>query len=221
MKTPATARAPFVSPTASSSREFWHRAVVYHRRPSLAPFSLALSAACVSSHPSPSAAPLTLDDAIRLALDKNRNIKVEDFSRGIARANLLAAYGQFDPSINFARSYSESNSLLTVDPLLTQLELVKTDNYNLSLDGVMPWGLNYSIQVGRRRTSAAPTIISPTITPPSAASASRSRCCASFAVSAANLNTVPRGAGRLAASPTGSFARPSSIRSPMSSSFLQ
>ncbi len=111
----------------------------------LRPIFLALSAVGLLAS-AVTAVPLTLDEAIRLALDKNRNIKVQDFSRGIARADLLAAYGQFDPTIDFGRSYSESSTSLSSDPqLASQLELVKTDNYNLSLNGVMPWGLNYSI----------------------------------------------------------------------------
>src|SRR5205814_10075870 len=47
------------------------------------------------------AAPLTLDDAIRLALQRNQNLKVSAFSPEIARANVLAEFGRFDPVITF------------------------------------------------------------------------------------------------------------------------
>jgi outer membrane protein TolC len=91
---------------------------------------------------------LTLDDAVRLALANNRSIKVDTYTRAIARANLLAAYGQFDPALNFSRSYSESYT-----PTLTSSSagyvppssLVQTDNYSLALEGIMPWGLQYSL----------------------------------------------------------------------------
>jgi outer membrane protein TolC len=92
--------------------------------------------------------PLTLDDAIKLALANNGTIKVDAFSRSIARANLLAAYGQFDPALNFSRSKSEtySLSLASVDNgFLPPATLVRTDAYALSLGGVLPWGLSYSI----------------------------------------------------------------------------
>src|SRR5690606_24785427 len=42
---------------------------------------------------------LTLDDAVRLALERNPQIKVEAFGRSIARADLLTAYGRFDPAL--------------------------------------------------------------------------------------------------------------------------
>jgi outer membrane protein len=93
------------------------------------------------------AAPLTLDEAVRLALEHNPTIKVDHYSRGIARANLLAAYGHFDPVLTFQRSRSDSENPPSNTPtdLIPTITRVKTDDYSLSLDGVMPWGLNYSL----------------------------------------------------------------------------
>ena len=108
-------------------------------------FSLLLAAACAGQE---ATQPLTLDDAIRLALANNRSIKVDAFSRSIARANLLAAYGQFDPALNFSRSYSESYTptLSSADSgFLPPATLIQTDNYSLALEGIMPWGLQYSL----------------------------------------------------------------------------
>ena len=86
---------------------------------------------------------LTLDEAIRLALEKNQQVKVQSYGRSIARANLLTALGQFDPTLNFRRSYAEDGNPASSNPLVTQL--TKTDNYSVALEGVMPWGLNYSL----------------------------------------------------------------------------
>ncbi len=86
---------------------------------------------------------LTLDDAIHRALAGNKSLKVEAFSRSIARANLLTAAGRFDPSLNFRRSYAENGSPVSSGPIVTQL--TQTDDYSLSLDGLMPWGLSYSL----------------------------------------------------------------------------
>lgn len=86
---------------------------------------------------------LSVDDAIALALEHNQRIKVTDLGRGIARANVLAEYGQFDPALTFRRSYSESElSFLTN---LDVSQLTKTDNYALALEGVTPWGTSYQI----------------------------------------------------------------------------
>ena len=91
-----------------------------------------------------SAAPLTLDDAIRRALQNNQRLKVSAFNPQIARANVLTAAGAFDPALTFRRTKSENE----VPGVLTPLGLrdrAQTDDYSLSLDGLMPWGLTYSL----------------------------------------------------------------------------
>jgi outer membrane protein TolC len=91
---------------------------------------------------------LTLDDAIRLALANNHSIKVDSFSHDAAKADLLAAYGAFDPSINFGRSYSQASSASFTStgtgfvPITT---FYQTDNYSLGLVGITPWGTQYQI----------------------------------------------------------------------------
>jgi outer membrane protein len=89
------------------------------------------------------AAPLSQDEAIRVALAHNPQIKVEEFGRSIARADLLAALGQFDPALTFRRSYSEDGSPFSSNPLVTSL--IKTDDYSVAFEGTTPWGLNYSV----------------------------------------------------------------------------
>ena len=89
------------------------------------------------------AEPLALDDAIRIALQKNPRIQVSAFSRDIARAGVLQQLGHFDPALNFKRTYSQNDLPVTSGGLVTQF--TQTDNYSLSLDGVLPWGLSYSL----------------------------------------------------------------------------
>ena len=78
----------------------------------LRPCSLVLTlAATVTGLAAQEPAPhLTLDDAVRLALANNQSLKVDAFSRAAARADLLAAYGAFDPAVNFGRSYGQTYS---------------------------------------------------------------------------------------------------------------
>ncbi len=86
---------------------------------------------------------LTLDNALKLALANNKVVRVESYSRDISRGNYLAALGRFDPSLNFRRTYSAQRSLVAAgSPAHSSLE---TDDYNLSLDGILPWGLSYSV----------------------------------------------------------------------------
>lgn len=88
--------------------------------------------------------PLTLDEAIKLALENNQRVKVSAFSPQISRANVLTAYGAFDPAITFRRSYSEQETGGVITPF-TSRPILQDDEYSLSLDGLMPWGLTYSL----------------------------------------------------------------------------
>ena len=102
-------------------------------------FVLAFTAAFAAK-----AAPLSLDDAIKLALEHNQRVKVSAFSPEIARANVLTAYGAFDPALTFRRTYSEAETPGALTPF-TRRPLTQDDNYSLSLDGLMPWGMTYSL----------------------------------------------------------------------------
>src|SRR5690606_34601306 len=84
-----------------------------------------------------------LEDAIRFALEKNPQIRVDDYSRSIARANLLAERGRFDPAITFERSYREVSSLAASNVIIA--DLIKTDIYSIGLEGTTPWGMSYRI----------------------------------------------------------------------------
>jgi outer membrane protein TolC len=87
---------------------------------------------------------LTLERAIELALQNNQRIAVSAYGPQIARANVLAEYGRFDPAIVFERSYGEAETPGTLLPLAKR-PVTQTDNYSLSLDGLAPWGLSYSL----------------------------------------------------------------------------
>lgn len=86
---------------------------------------------------------LTRAEAIARALQHNQRIIVSGFSRDIARADLLTAYGRFDPALTFKRSYAENAVPVTATPLVDQL--TKTDDYALSLNGLTPWGMSYQL----------------------------------------------------------------------------
>lgn len=87
---------------------------------------------------------LTLEDAIRLALENNQRVKVSAYGPQISRANVLAEYGAFDPAFNFNRSYTETATPGAVVPPGPR-GLTQTDDYGLALGGLAPWGLTYSI----------------------------------------------------------------------------
>ena len=107
--------------------------------PILAAFCLSAAAAIPEL-----ASPLTLERAIRLALDNDPAIKVQAYNPEIARANVLVAEGFFDPVINAGRSTGREFAY-EGEVLSLPSTLFKTDNYNLTLDGVLPTGLAYSV----------------------------------------------------------------------------
>ncbi len=81
--------------------------------------------------------------AIRAALEKIPNIKVQSYNPAIAKANVLTALGAFDPALTFGRSYAVDDAPTSGVPLLPSQ--IKTDDYSLALGGLMPWGLTYSV----------------------------------------------------------------------------
>lgn len=86
---------------------------------------------------------LTLEEAIQLALKHNKQIDVGSYYVPIAKANVLTAYGQFDPALNFSRTYTEDGAPRSFNPLVQQV--AEADTYNLALEGLTPWGLSYSL----------------------------------------------------------------------------
>jgi outer membrane protein len=86
---------------------------------------------------------LRLEDAVRLSLERNPQIKVEAFGQSAARADVLAAKGRFDPALTFRRSYAEDGTPISANPLVASL--IKTDHASLAFEGTTPWGMNYSL----------------------------------------------------------------------------
>ena len=97
--------------------------------------------------------PLTLDDAIRLALENNQGVRVSAYSPQIARAGVLAEYGRFDPSLTFSRSYDEAEAPGAFPSAIRPL--AQTDDYGLNLEGLAPWGLTYSVGASAQRARDA------------------------------------------------------------------
>jgi outer membrane protein len=108
-------------------------------------FAAALSAVLAVSAPAQEAGPtLTLDDAIRMALQRNKLLKVASFQPKISRALLLVARGQFDPALQFNRNYSQSD--FAAQTGFSPIEdSRKTDYYSAAVTGVLPIGTVYNV----------------------------------------------------------------------------
>lgn len=117
--------------------------------------ALCACAASAQTPPPQEAIPtLTLADAIRLALQRNKNLKVSSFLPGISRANLLVARGAFDPALVLNRQYTSSQLGIvdtTVGPVAIN-DLTKVDTYSAAVQGLLPIGTQYSISASTIET---------------------------------------------------------------------
>ncbi len=91
---------------------------------------------------------ITLETAIQRALAKNFAIKVEGFEAAIANARVTEALGKFDPVFNGSYTYAESFNPALADAttgIRPAASFSKTDTADLSLGGLLPWGMTYKL----------------------------------------------------------------------------
>ncbi len=95
---------------------------------------------------SATAEPLTVDDAVQRALAKSFAIKISGFDASIAAAGVTESLGKFDPVINGSYLYQQNhNPLLSFNTPIVADAADKTDTYDLSLNGLAPWGMTYKL----------------------------------------------------------------------------
>ena len=91
---------------------------------------------------------ITLDAAIQRALAKNFSIRVSSFDASIAAAQFTQALGKFDPILSGTYNHSENESPQLINAstgLRPAATATESDNYNLSLNGLLPTGLTYQL----------------------------------------------------------------------------
>ena len=122
--------------------------LLFRMMPHRATIFLFLLLSSVSLTTKAQTAPIDLEEAIRLALAKNYAVRVEAFNVPIAKAQVLAEYGKFDPSLDLQYLYTESGNPQTADPFSGNRpasSIVATDLYEMGVSGLMPWGLQYNV----------------------------------------------------------------------------
>jgi outer membrane protein len=91
---------------------------------------------------------ISLDEAIRRALEKNFSIKADRFDVSIANARLTEAFGKFDPVISGSYTYSESYNPSLADAttgVRPGASFGKSDSADVGLGGLLPWGMTYRV----------------------------------------------------------------------------
>ena len=92
--------------------------------------------------------PISLQNAIERALEHNLDLQIERYNPLIARSDLSAAYGGYDPfvSASGAHSYSLSGGgFSSIIGTNTPARREERDSFSASVNGLLPWGLNYNL----------------------------------------------------------------------------
>ncbi|MEI6277858.1 MAG: TolC family protein [Verrucomicrobiae bacterium] len=109
---------------------------------------------------------LNLEDAVRMALGKNFQIRAARFTPQIARARQLSASGKFDPVAGVSVTYDEKNQELRTlnNELVSPVAVPGGETPDLfartsglvvdsSIAGLSPWGLTYDVGASTTQTS--------------------------------------------------------------------
>jgi outer membrane protein len=90
---------------------------------------------------------LSLEECIQMTLRQNVELQIERYNPQIARYDLSGAYGAYDPTflLSGRRSHSESGPTLLGTNLFSG-SVSDGTTFNTSLDGLLPWGMTYSLQ---------------------------------------------------------------------------
>ncbi|MEW5764144.1 MAG: TolC family protein [Acidobacteriota bacterium] len=110
---------------------------------------------------------LSLQDALKIALEKNFDVRVQEINRDQAQAALKGAYGLYDPNLSFDWSTGvnrqPTSSVLQAGGSAS-LYMSRQDQYNLGLSQFAPWGQTFTLQWDnyKSRTNSLYSILNPT-----------------------------------------------------------
>ena len=109
---------------------------------------------------------LSLEDSISIALQHNLEIQIRQFNPEIARYNLGAVYGAYDPVFTASGEHDYSQSPGGFDPQGRPFGGTETESDTLrsALSGVLPWGLNYNLGVSLSDTYGTRPDLAPIVT---------------------------------------------------------
>lgn len=97
---------------------------------------LATSAAS-SRAAEPTVRVLSLEDCIKIALEHNLDIQIEQLNPDIAAFDLRANYGSFEPALTLSGSHSKVEAI--------NGDKSETDSFGSAIGGLLPWGMDYSL----------------------------------------------------------------------------
>jgi outer membrane protein TolC len=98
--------------------------------------------------------PITLDEAIHMALQNNYDILVARYSPDIAQFNLAGSYGVYEPSLDFryTHNFNSQPGGLTSSGITQPNTEVESDSFLPGLSGYLPTGLRYGVNASLDRS---------------------------------------------------------------------
>ena len=90
---------------------------------------------------------LTLEECVQTALQHNFDVQIKRFGPELARYALSTSYGGYDPQFSFSGQHGYNQSPGGVDPQFGRYPgtLTQSDSFNSGFQGLVPWGLSYSV----------------------------------------------------------------------------
>jgi outer membrane protein len=99
----------------------------------------------------------TLDECIKLALEHNLDIQIQQLNPEINQYGLNVTYGVYEPVFSFSAKKNYDDSPGGINPQ-TQTEfppaIFESDNYTPDIKGVLPTGLTYDLSASMARNSS-------------------------------------------------------------------
>ncbi len=94
--------------------------------------------------------PVTLDDCLQMALEKNLDIRIQRLAPDIARYTLSGAYSAYEPALNAGASHRSVSQPGGVDAQNRPFgqALSKTESVNAGIGGLLPLGTRYDLTLG-------------------------------------------------------------------------
>ena len=92
---------------------------------------------------------MSLEDCVQSALEKNLDMRIARYNPPMALADLQLAYAGYNPTFTFDGSAQLQQIGRRFQPpigLVPRPLTADQNNFNSSLSGLTPWGLNYSLK---------------------------------------------------------------------------
>jgi outer membrane protein len=111
--------------------------------------AVSLGAAWAGAQESADELSLSLQDTLKVALEKNFDVRVQTLTRESADLTLKASYGMYDPllGVNWSTAVDRQPTTNRLQVGLFQFGtyLTRQDQYNLSLQQMTPWGEGFQL----------------------------------------------------------------------------